>query len=288
MLSIFYWDPDPEIFSVPLLNFPILWYGVFFALGFWFGFLIAVRVLARYFHLIPIYKNLNWSALKDKGQLLVDRLTVYIVIGTIVGARLGHFIFYEEPSHYLSDPLELFRFRNGGLASHGALIGILAATFLFSYRIRKEYPDLTWLRILDFISVPVPLAGACIRIGNFFNQEILGTPTTLPWAVVFGHPADGSLPLPRHPAQLYEAIWYLAVFFVLWQLSCRPSFLMRKGKLTGLLLILVFGFRFFVEYLKVEQSHLLDGSYLTMGQILSLPVILVGFLFYFQNRFLKQ
>ena len=287
MLSI-YWDPDPEIFSIPFLNFPILWYGLFFALGFWFSFLIVVRILIRYFHQIPVYKKQDTADLKKRAHSLVDRLTVYIVIGTILGARLGHFLFYEQPSDYLSDPLEFFRFRNGGLASHGAIIGIIIATFLFIRRIQKNYPDLTWVRLLDFIAVPTALAGACIRIGNFFNQEILGTPTNLPWAVVFGHPADRSLPVPRHPVQLYEALWYLVVFLLLWRLSYRPSFLLKKGKLVGLFLILIFAFRFFIEFLKTEQSHLLQETWLTMGQILSVPVIIVGFLFYFYERLRKR
>jgi phosphatidylglycerol---prolipoprotein diacylglyceryl transferase len=280
-MSSFYWDPDPTIFTVPFLHFPILWYGVFFALGFWFSFQIVIKILTRYFrHLHPQMKT---PELKEKAREIVDRLTVYIVIGTILGARLGHFLFYEEPSRYLSDPLEFFRFRNGGLASHGAVIGIIAATFLFSARIRKKYPDLTWVRILDFIAVPTPLAGACIRVGNFFNQEILGTPTNLPWAVVFGHPADGSPPGPRHPAQLYEALWYLVLFFILWRLCQRPSFLLKQGKLIGLFLILAFTFRFLIEFLKTEQSHILGASYLTMGQILSIPVIFLGLFFYFRR-----
>jgi phosphatidylglycerol:prolipoprotein diacylglycerol transferase len=287
MLSAFYWNPDPKIFTVPYLNFPILWYGVFFALGFWFAFLIVVRILSHYFRLVSPYKKLDAAELRKRAHLLVDRLTVYIVIGTILGARIGHFIFYEHPSEYLADPMEFFRFRNGGLASHGAIIGILSATILFSYRIRKKYPDLTWLRILDFIAVPTALAGACIRVGNFFNQEILGTPTNLPWAVVFGHPADGSLPVPRHPAQLYEALWYLVVFFVLLYLSNRPSFLLKEGKLVGLFLVFVFAFRFLIEFLKTEQSHLLSSFYLTMGQVLSIPVIILGVLFYFHERFPK-
>lgn len=288
MLAVFYWDPDPQIFSFPYFHFPILWYGLFFALGFWFSFLLAVRILVRYFQYEPSYRKLDTAHLKARAHAVVDRLTVYIVIGTILGARLGHFIFYEEPSSYLSDPLEFFRFRNGGLASHGAIIGIIVATLLFSYRIRKNYPDLTWMRILDFIAVPTPLAGACIRVGNFFNQEILGSPTNLPWAVVFGHPADRSLAVPRHPAQLYEALWYLAVFLLLWCLSQRPSFLLKKGRLVGLFLILAFSFRFSIEFLKPEQSHLLSSSYLNMGQLLSIPVILLGFFFYFYSSFSKR
>ena len=286
MLSVIYWDLNPKIFTVPYLNFPILWYGVCFALGFWLSLLFFTRILIHYFQLSS-KKWKNKSELKTKARALADRLTVYVVIGTIFGARLGHFLFYERPSDYLADPMEFFRFRNGGLASHGAIVGIIIAVLLFSYRMRKQYPDLTWLRLLDLIAIPTPLAGACIRIGNFFNQEILGTPSHLPWAVTFGHPIDGSLPIPRHPAQLYEAIWYFAVFLLLWRLSARPSFLLVRGKLVGLLLILVFTFRFFIEMLKPEQSHLLH-SYLTMGQILSIPAIVLGALFYFHGFFFKR
>jgi prolipoprotein diacylglyceryl transferase len=272
MVSTIYWDPSPVVFSVPYFDFPILWYGVFFALGFWLAFLVFVKILSRYSHLEP-----------SKVKEIADRLTVYIVVGTILGARLGHFLFYESPSDYLTNPLEFFKLRNGGLASHGAVIGIILAVILFSYRIRKKHPDLTWIRLLDFISVPTALAGAFIRIGNFFNQEIMGTPSNLPWAVLFGHPADGSFPVPRHPAQLYEAIWYLVLFFLLWRLSKRPSLLRREGRLVGLFLILAFLFRFFVEFIKTEQSHLLDTSWLTMGQILSIPAILLGFFFYLKR-----
>jgi len=278
MVAAIFWDPDPEVFSFPFFHFPILWYGVFFALGFWFAFLVFVQVFSRYSHLSS-HEPLSAAKIKE----IADRLTVYIVVGTILGARLGHFIFYEHPSDYLADPIEFFKLRNGGLASHGAIVGIIIAGLLFRARIRKEYPDLTWIRLLDFLAVPTALAGAFIRIGNFFNQEILGTPTNLPWAVVFGHPADGSFPEPRHPAQLYEAIWYLALFFLLWRLSKKASFLLKQGKLVGLFLILAFLFRFFVEFIKTEQSRLLETSWLTMGQILSIPAILLGCYFYLKR-----
>jgi len=270
-----YWDPKPEIFSLPIVHWPILWYGVLFALGFVVGFPIFVGILTRYFG----------KEETKKAYLITDRLTIYMVIATVVGARLGHFLFYEKPSTYLSKPWEILRIWEGGLASHGAAIAIILALILFSYRIRPIAPSLTWVRLLDFVSIPTAFAGACIRLGNFINQEILGTPTDLPWGVVFGHPADRSAPMARHPVQLYEAIFYLAVFFLLWGLSFKPSFLKARGKLIGLFLILVFGFRFFIEFLKTEQSHLLSfSSSLTMGQILSLPAIAAGLLFYFWKR----
>ncbi len=125
--------------------------------------------------------------------------------------------------------------------------------------------------------IPTALAAVFIRIGNFFNQEILGTPTDLPWGVLFLHPADGGAIVPRHPAQLYEALWYLVTFAILmvyWH--GRPPFKVA-GRLTGLFLILVFGFRFLIEFLKVEQSvYLSSTSLLTMGQWLSLPFVLLG------------
>jgi prolipoprotein diacylglyceryl transferase len=325
-----HWDPRPEIFTIPGVNWPILWYGVFFALGFAVGFPLFVSILKRFFLDRPEYteadilqpeeliawgkskaaiaKALNEAmgrgaerararltfderfkgavlSVKKKAVGIADRLTVYMIIGTVAGARLGHFLFYERPSDYLSDPFEIFRIWEGGLASHGGAIGIVIALALFSLRIRKSCEELTWVRLLDFVSIPAAFGAFCIRIGNFFNQEILGKPTNLPWAVVFGHPADHSLPAPRHPVQLYEAAVYLLVFFLLWFLSRRPRFLLTRGKLVGLFLILVFGFRFCVEFLKLEQSHLLSmAPFLTMGQILSIPAVAAGVLLFFWKR----
>lgn len=275
-LCAIYWDPKPEIFTLPIVHWPILWYGVLFALGFAIGFPIFVNILTRFLG----------KDQKRKAVAITDRLTVYMIIATIVGARVGHFLFYEHPANYLSDPLEIFRVWEGvrGLASHGAAAAIILALILFSYRIRSLEPKLTWIRLLDFVCIPTALAACLIRIGNFINQEILGTPTRLPWGVIFGHPSDGSPPFPRHPVQLYEAFFYLLVFILLWRLSFKKSFLFSRGKLIGLFLILVFGFRFFIEFLKIEQSHLLSSSPLTMGQFLSVPAILAGILFYSWKR----
>lgn len=348
MLSWIYWDPKPELFILPIVHWPILWYGVIFAAGFAIGFPIYVGVLTRYFLNHPsylqsdiinpdpfqqkskkgiaealneqIFREESFEAsvqlesfvaksrclhpkralarlvlderlgssvlgLKRKAVMMTDRLTIYMIVATIVGSRLGHFLFYEQPESYLSDPLVIFRIWEGGLASHGGAIAIILAMFLFSYRIRNMAEGLNWVRLLDFVAVPTAIVGSFIRLGNFFNQEILGVPTNLPWAVVFGHPADHSLPIPRHPVQIYESLFYLAVFVLLWRLSYRPSFLLARGKLIGLFLILVFGFRFLIEFLKVEQSNLLSmASSLTMGQYLSLPAIAAGFLFYFWKR----
>ncbi|OGN63427.1 MAG: prolipoprotein diacylglyceryl transferase [Chlamydiae bacterium RIFCSPHIGHO2_12_FULL_49_9] len=282
MIGVIYWDPRPEIFVLPIVNWPILWYGVFFTLGFALGFPIFVGVLSRFFKLMGSVPS---DQIRKTAVQITDRLVVYMIVATVVGARVGHFLFYERPASYFKDPWEIFRIWEGGLASHGAVVAILIAVFIFSMRIRKTAKGLSWVRLLDFVSIPTAMVAAWIRLGNFFNQEILGTKTDVPWAVVFGHPADHSRPAARHPAQIYEMLFYLAVFFLLWRLSYRSKFLMSQGKLIGTFLILVFGFRFVIEFLKLEQSHLVSAqSALTMGQYLSLPVVALGLLFYFWKR----
>lgn len=277
-VRMFYWDPRPEIFVIPYANWPVLWYGVLFGLGFALGFPVFVSILRRFFSLCTDY---SVETARQKAFLITDRLIVYMVSATVIGARLGHLFFYERPEHYLSNPLEIFKVWEGGLASHGAVIAVIVALILFERRIRSVTLSLSWVRLLDFVSIPAALCGCAIRIGNFFNQEILGTATDLPWGVVFGHPMDRSLLIARHPVQIYEALFYFFVFCLLWRLSYIPRFLKNPGKLIGLFLMLVFGFRFLVEYLKLEQSPLVSSPFLlTMGQMLSIPAILLGIFFY--------
>lgn len=273
-----YWDPDPDLFIIPILHWPIKWYGFFFAFGFAIGFLIFKKILIRFFLQNEPEKKIQ--EIQNQSLMITDKITVYLVIATAVGARLGHFLFYESPSEYLLRPWEILQIWKGGLASHGAAIGILVGIFLFSRWSRKIDSDLTWMRCLDFVSIPTALAGAFIRFGNLMNQEILGTKTDLPWGFIFLHPVDGSFPIPRHPVQLYEALFYVFVFVLLWRLSFRPSFLCKQGKLIGLFLILVFSFRFLIEFLKVEQSFLLTSQTLTMGQWLSIPLIILGIFYW--------
>ncbi|MBI3508278.1 MAG: prolipoprotein diacylglyceryl transferase [Chlamydiia bacterium] len=276
-----YWDPKPEAFTIPGLHLPILWYGVLFALGFALSFPIFIPLLTRFFLAYHQSKDvLKW---RKVATTTADRLTLYIVLATVIGARLGHFLFYESPSRYLSHPMEILQIREGGLASHGAVIAIILALVWFARRYKIE--GLDWLKLLDLIAVPAALVGCCIRLGNFINQEVLGTPSTLPWAVLFGHPADGQVEyVPRHPVQIYEALFYLGVFFVLWRLSHRLFFLLQRGKLVGLFLILIFGFRFCIEFFKVEQSHIYASHWMTMGQLLSIPVFLLGIVFFFWEK----
>ena len=262
-LAWIFWDPPSTLFTIPGINIPITWYGIIFALAFYIAYSFATRLLPKFY---PEFT-------RETAKAFIERLSTYIIIGTVVGARLGHILFYGDMS-YIKDPLSIFRTWEGGLASHGGIAGILIALTLFRIRIRKLHPELTTTRLLDFLVLPSLIVAFAIRIGNFINQEILGKLSTLPFAVVFGHAADGSPPVPRHPAQLYEAILYLALFPLFFYLY--KKYQSSPGKTTGLLLSLLFTFRFLIEFLKEEQSALTNSFIFNMGQLLSLPLIALG------------
>ena len=260
-------------FNIPLLNRPILWYGFFFALGFFLGFWVLRYLLER------------TEGLKVPGKEAAERITLYVLLGAVIGARLGDILFYQHFSYFLHNPLAIIKFWEGGLASHGGAVGVLLALVLLSTGKRKERLQLTFRNILDLVVIPTALAGALIRVGNFFNQEILGTVTTLPWGIRFLHPADGSAPLVRHPAQLYESLFYFGLFaflLILWKK--RPS-MRAEGRFSGLFISLLFTFRFFIEFIKVKQSaYVASEALFTMGQYLSLPFIGLGLLLYVSSK----
>lgn len=258
ILSFITWGPEPEIFKIG--SFGIRYYSLCWLLAF----------VASYFIMLKVFTK------EGKTQDLLDQLTIYIFVGTIVGARLGHCFFYDW-AYYQNHFIEIFipfqKINNSwqltgftGLASHGGAIGILVATWLFS---RKSKTNFIW--IADRLVLVVPVAGAFIRLGNFFNSEIIGNPSNLPWAVVFSHIDQ----IPRHPAQLYEAIAYTIIFLILWtiyQKDARP----RPGKLFGIFMILLFAARFIIEFVKIDQVAFEQGMLLNMGQILSIPFIILG------------
>lgn len=251
IVSFITWNVSPEIFQ--LGPFSIRWYGVLFALAF----IVSYQVV------LWMYKREN------KPESDVEQLTIYMILGTVIGARLGHCLFYN-PEYYLSNPLEIIMVWKGGLASHGAAIGILTAVYLYSRKKKENYIDM-----LDKLAVVVALSGCFIRLGNLFNSEIIGKPTEVAWAFIFTS-IDF---LPRHPAQLYESIAYLIIFFILLLVYKSKIKEHSRGLLLGLLLVLVFGFRFFVEFLKEDQSAFEKGMALNMGQILSLPFVIAGVAF---------
>ncbi len=206
---------------------------------------------------------------------LVDRLLWYAILGTLIGARLGHVLFYEL-SFNLEHPLNILMVWNGGLASHGAAVGLLIATYFFYARHKNALPPGGYFAFLDLFTLPVPIAGAFIRVGNFVNQEILGTPSALPWAIIFGRPADGSAVVPRHPVMLYEALAYCAIFAVSFTLWRQKGASYGPGFFSGLFFTLVFSARFLLEFFKVPQTSVVIINGLRMGQVLSIPFIVLG------------
>jgi len=380
MLGYLYWDPSRYMFgyTLPLLKRPILWYGFFFALGFFLGYFIlryllttflfskpcftkedilAPHILSKiakeskehgsfknkesaaypswenksawqvfwsgylnnaldskstsslkpskknpfrnYFKLLPMHTREQLEkrfylesffspgigTIPQKAKFISEKIAFACIVGAVIGARLGDVLFYQSFSHIIQDPLQVFRIWEGGLASHGGAIGVIITLYIYSRNSECKETGLSFLRILDLIAIPTALVGSMIRIGNFMNQEILGTVTQVPWAVIFGHPADGSMPVPRHPVQIYESICYFLLFIGLGVFWKKWFQLIREGRLFGLFLSLLFIFRFVLEYLKVEQSeYLTQSSFLSMGQYLSIPFILVGIFLFFRKK----
>ena len=367
VLQFIVWDPDPELFTV--FGIDVRWYGLLFALGF----LIGQQIM------FYLYRQ------EGKPEQDVETLTVFMVLAVIIGARLGHVFFYE-PEKYLSDPIEILNIRGGGLASHGAAIGILTALYLYvNYLIRfhkgklevkrRKRPGQSYLWVVDKVVIVTAFIGALIRIGNFMNSEIVGEPSGSDYGVVYGHwledvskyysqgavtsaethpeegqqwkekfnapvrlelefqrgtdsvqaatfiqtslkqaltngpraerffdhPAGEPLPytlqqrsgiitasvitngLPRHPTQLYEAASYLLIFLVLFLIWSRRKQDTPEGLLFGVFLITLWSFRFIWEFMKENQVEFEEGMALNMGQWLSIPLILAGFVILFYS-----
>ncbi len=265
--NVFYWDIDPVLFWITD-TFPLKYYGLLFVTGLMLGYLI-VRSIYKKEH-IPT---------ED-----LDSLLSYIILGTVIGARLGHCLFYQ-PEYFFSHPLEIFlpiqRIEGSyqfvgyqGLASHGGALGVFIAIMLYC---RKYKVKLLW--VLDKVALGTPVTGAFIRFGNFMNSEIYGKPTNGDWGVVFVR--DDMI--PRHPTQLYEAIAYLLIFGILFYLY--PKMKGKNGQIFGLFLVLLFLSRFFIEFFKENQVAFESEMTLNMGQWLSIPFIVVGFfIIFFLNK----
>lgn len=201
-----------------------------------------------------------------------------------MGARLGHVFFYQWP-YFSKHPGDILKVWEGGLASHGGTIGIILGVAIYLRLMRSSFPELGFINLVDMLCIPIGLAAFFIRMGNFVNQELFGLPTTLSWAVIFGHPSDGSAPVPRHPAQIYEGIAYLATFALIYTLWRKKGNQLRQGFLSGIFFICIFGARFVVEFVKTPLSNTLDESFLQAGQLLSIPFILLGvYLLFFGEK----
>ncbi|MCX7986500.1 MAG: prolipoprotein diacylglyceryl transferase [Bacteroidales bacterium] len=249
MLQYIHWNVSPEIFNIGPLA--IRWYGLLFATAFITGYYIF-----KYF-----FK-------KEGYQVeLLDQLTVYVALGIIVGARLGHVLFYD-PSYYFANPLKIIAVWEGGLASHGAAIGLLISLYLW---VRKHKTNILWL--LDRIAVVVALGGMFVRLGNLMNSEIYGIQTSLPWGFIFVREGET---VPKHPTQIYEALSYFMIFLLLFTAYRKNWWFESKGLVFGIFLILLFGARFMIEFIKNPQEEFETSLPLLMGQILSLPFIIAG------------
>jgi len=259
-LNYIMWDIEPELFN--LFGISIRYYGLFFVSGF----ILAVYMLGR------IYKKEELSA-ED-----LQKLAVYVMVGMLAGARLGHCLFYE-PAYFLAHPLEMLLpikilpeggiefIGYRGLASHGGIIGLFVALIIYSRKTKHTFID-----TFDRIGIVAGLSGGFIRLANLMNSEIIGIPTERPWGFVFRQIDN----ISRHPAQLYEAIAYFFVFAILYILYRKHGEKLKNGFFIGFALVLAFTIRFFIEFVKENQVAFEDGMNYNMGQLLSIPYVIAG------------
>ena len=250
------WNVDPIIFKIGPVA--IRYYSLLFVAGFPLGYWLISKMYRR----------------EGIDQQNIDPLLYAMLIGVIIGARLGHCLFYQ-PDYYLGSWegfIEIFQPWKGGLASHGGAIGILCALWWYSSKYGKKLNfDMMW--IIDRIVITVCFAGACIRLGNLFKSEIYGNATDLPWGVIFARNGET---VPKHPTQIYESLFYLILGFVLLSIYWKKAEKIYKGWLFGVFLILLFGFRFIIEFIKMPQVEFEESMTLNMGQLLSIPFIIAG------------
>ena len=263
------WNPAPEIFKIG--SFAVRYYSLMFVIAFMLGLFLMKKIFIN--DKIPIEK--------------LDSLFIYTVVATLIGARLGHFLFYD-PEFLFKKPLEVilpfkfspkFQFTGfAGLASHGAAIGIIIAMYLFSKKVLKK----PILFILDRITIPVAAGAVFVRLGNLMNSEIIGKPTNSDYGFIFRRLGED---FPRHPAQLYESISYLFIFGILMFVYWKTDKIKKQGYLFGLFFVLLWTVRFFVEFFKEAQVEGREDWVLGLntGQLLSIPLVLVGLFFMFRN-----
>lgn len=240
----------------------------------WYGLLFVTGMIIGYFVIQRMFKK------EGIPEAKLDKLVLLMVISTVVGARLGHVFFYgpywDGDNGYFSNPINIFKVWEGGLASHGAAIAILLVLWYYSRKVVNK----PYLWILDRIAAPIAIAGCFIRLGNLVNHEIVGDPTNLPWAFSFKRYVDEAKGIvdatPRHPAQLYEAICYLIAFGILMYLFWKREAWKKQGVVFGAFLIMVFGARFMIEFVKLGLTTRDEYLPINTGQILSIPLVIAG------------
>jgi len=251
-----HWNVNPVLFHIGSLQ--IRWYSLLFISGFILGWYLF-----------------KWFFTREKISLkLLDPLLYTLLIATIVGARLGHCLFYQ-PDYYLGSWkgfFEIFMPWKGGLASHGGAIALLLAMWWFSAKYGKKNGfDFLW--IMDHLCITVAFAGCFIRLGNLFNSEIYGDVTSLPWGIIFDLTGETQ---PKHPTQLYEALSYLLLGIAMLTVYAKRLEKTHRGFFFGIFLVGCFGMRFLIEFIKEPQVGFEENMVLDMGQLLSIPFILAG------------
>jgi prolipoprotein diacylglyceryl transferase len=266
VLDYIIWDADPVLFRIG--NFTLRWYSLMLVMSFYISYLFVDR----------IFEN------EKVSKTTMHSFGIFILAGLLLGGRLAHCLFYE-PDYYLAHPLDMIKPWRGtlgegarftgirGMSGHGAVVGIILGLILNALRTRTS---IIW--IIDRIAIFGPLIGCFVRIGNLFNSEILGAHSTMPWAFVFRRAGN----MPRHPSQLYEAFAYLAIFVICYLYYKKNAGREKPGAILGLVLILVYISRFFIEFTKESQTALGATHFLNMGQVLSLPFILTGLILLFR------
>ncbi|HHT22638.1 MAG TPA: prolipoprotein diacylglyceryl transferase [Bacteroidales bacterium] len=283
MLNYITWDVNPELFSIGPLT--VRWYGALWAIGIFLALILVSK----------LYKHEKYP------ESWMDKQFFYMVIGVIVGARVGHCLFYEW--HLLPQPVEIlgitFKYGNpflakpwemlyvwqGGLSSHGGAFGLMAAMYFYNKKVTKK--GFIWG--FDRLVIGVAVAGACIRLGNLMNSEIYGGVTNMPWGFIFVRDPQGD-GLPHHPTQIYEMLYCLITFAIIWWMYWKKQAYKRVGLIFGVFLIGIFGTRFLLEFIKLNQEAFENGMWLNMGQILSIPFILWGLylIFFYSKKHIQE
>ena len=278
MLSFITWTVDPEIFTIGGVT--LRWYGLLWVCAIYAAWKIVTKTFKHEYEGYPEewdYKLFNYGA-----------------IGLIVGARLGHCLFYganDDFFHYYRNPIELIYIWEGGLSSHGGAFGLLIAMYLYNKNVTKK----GYLWILDRLVIGVAIGGALIRLGNLMNHEIYGHATDVPWAFRFilniHSWQNGAAPIfsqPSHPTQIYEMLYCLITFAVLMYLYWKTKVAQKEGLIFGIFLVGIFLTRFFLEFIKENQVEFENTMTLKMGQLLSIPFFLLGFYLIFRNKTAHQ
>lgn len=242
------WDVSPILIEFGAVK--VRWYGLMFVMGFAGG-----------LHLM------RWICKREgKNPEAMENLLIYMILGTTIGARLGHCLFYD-PVYYLSNPLKILYIWEGGLASHGGTAGVILSVYMFL----KKHPDFSFVWLLDRLSIPAALTATFIRIGNLMNSEILGKPTDGTWGFVFSK-VDS---IPRHPAQLYESASYFLILLSLLAIYKFTEWRKKPGFMFGVGIGTIFLARIFIEFFKENQEAFEQGMLLNMGQLLSIPFVMI-------------